>query len=136
MNMPSPTPASFFQRSYLSAVVSLFASSSTLVCCALPALLVALGAGAVLSSLISVVPQLVVFSEYKLAVFGFAFLMLAGNGLYQWRTRNAPCPIGLDPVQQEQCGRTRKLSRRIYLFSVALFAVGGWFAFIQPWLSA
>lgn len=33
-------------------VLSLFASSSTLVCCALPALLVALGAGAALSSLV------------------------------------------------------------------------------------
>ena len=42
-----------------SSVLSLFASSGTLVCCALPALLVALGAGAALSSLVSVFPQVV-----------------------------------------------------------------------------
>ena len=48
-----------------SSAVSLFASSSTLVCCALPALLVAVGAGAALSSLVSAVPQLVWLSEHK-----------------------------------------------------------------------
>lgn len=136
MNAPAQTPAPSGKEGYLSALISLFASSSTLICCALPALLVALGAGAVLSSLISVVPQLVIFSEYKQAVFGFAFLMLAGNGMHQWRNRNAPCPVGLSPEQAAQCGRTRKLSQRIYLFSVLLFAIGGWFAFVQPWLSA
>ena len=113
-------------------MMSLFASSSTLICCALPALLVALGAGAVLSSLISAVPQLVVFSEYKLEVFGFAFLMLAGNGIWQWRNRNAPCPIDLSPEQRFKCEQTRTLSRRIYYFSVVLFLLGGWFAFVQP----
>jgi hypothetical protein len=121
---------------YGSAWVSLLTSSSTLICCALPALLVTLGAGAVLSSLVSAVPQLVVFSEYKPEVFGFAFLMLAGNGAWQWRNRNAPCPIGLSPEQAAQCGKTRKLSQWIYLFSVGLFMVGGWFAFIQPVLSS
>ena len=51
---------------FWASVASLFASSSTLICCALPALLVALGAGAALSSLVSAVPQLVVLSEHKL----------------------------------------------------------------------
>jgi hypothetical protein len=45
--------------------LSLFTSFSTLICCALPALLVALGAGAVLSTLVSHVPQLVWVSEHK-----------------------------------------------------------------------
>ena len=50
-------------------LATLFASSGTLVCCALPALLVALGAGAALSSLVSAVPQLVWMSENKEALF-------------------------------------------------------------------
>jgi hypothetical protein len=136
MNAPNPINSNNAKEGYGSALISLFASSSTLICCALPALLVALGAGAVLSSLISAVPQLVIFSEHKPEIFGFAFLMLAGNGVWQWRNRNAPCPVGLSPEQAMQCGRTRKMSQRIYWFSVALFAVGGWFAFVQPWLSA
>jgi hypothetical protein len=113
-----------------SAFASLAASGGTLVCCALPALLVALGAGAVLSSLVAAVPQIVWLSEHKAAVFGAAAAMLALGGALQWRARSAPCPI--DPRQRDACLRTRKASRRVWLASVALFLVGGWFAFVQP----
>jgi len=116
------------------AFAALLASSGTLVCCALPALLVALGAGAVLSSLVAAVPQLVWLSEHKALVFGFAALMLAVAGALQWRQRHAPCPI--DPSLRDACLRTRRTSRRVYAVSVALFAVGAWFAFVQPLLSA
>ena len=51
--------------SFWSSVASLFATSSTLVCCAIPAVLVALGAGAALSSLVAVFPQVVWLSEHK-----------------------------------------------------------------------
>ena len=115
-----------------SSVVSLFASSSTLLCCALPALLVAIGAGASLSALISFFPKLVWISENKSAVFIFAGLMLSASAYLQWRGRNAPCP--LDSKLRENCLRTRQISLRIYLVSVAVFLLGGWFAFIQPWL--
>lgn len=117
-----------------SSIASLFASSSTLLCCALPALLVALGAGAALSSLISVVPQLVVLSEYKVELFAFAGVMLLISGALQWRNRFAPCPT--DPVLRDTCMRTRKASRWVYGLSVLLYLVGGWFAFIAPLLLA
>lgn len=52
--------------------VTLATSASTLLCCALPALLVALGAGAVLASRVSVFPQLVWVSEHKIEVFVLA----------------------------------------------------------------
>ena len=63
------------------AFVALVASTGTLVCCVLPALMVALGAGAVLAGLVSAVPQLVWLSEHKAAVFGIAAVMLALAGL-------------------------------------------------------
>jgi hypothetical protein len=119
---------------FWTSVVSLFASSGTLVCCALPALLVAVGAGAVLSSLVSAVPQLVWLSEHKEGLFGFAGLMLAASGWLQWRNRMAPCPT--DPALRSACLRTRKTSARVYGVSVAIYGVGGWFAFIQPALGA
>jgi hypothetical protein len=115
-------------------LAALLASSGTLVCCALPALLVALGAGAALSSLVSAVPQLVWLSEHKTLVFGSAAVMLAAAGALQWRARSAPCPT--DPMLRNACLRTRALSRRVYLASLLLFGVGGWFAFVQPWLFA
>nr|WP_315430413.1 hypothetical protein [uncultured Albidiferax sp.] len=114
-----------------SAFVSLLASSSTLVCCALPALLVALGAGAVLSSLVSTVPQLVWLSEHKEGLFVFAGLMLAAGGALQWRNRTAPCPV--DPALRKACLRTRKLSIRMYGLSLAVYLLGGWFAYVLPW---
>lgn len=115
-------------------VASLCASSGTLVCCALPALLVALGAGAVLSSLVSAVPQLVWLSEHKEGLFIAAGLMLAASGWLQWRNRTAPCPT--EPALRNACLRTRKTSARVYGVSVAIYLVGGWFAFVQAALSA
>jgi hypothetical protein len=114
-------------------LLSLFASSSTLVCCALPALLVALGAGAALSSLVSVFPQVVWLSEHKLGLFGGAGLALAVSGWLQWHNRMAPCPT--DRALRDACLSTRRMSLRLWLFSVTVYAVGSWFAFVQPWLS-
>ena len=116
-----------------SSLASLCASSSTLVCCAIPALLVALGAGAALSSLVSIFPQLVWLSEHKEALFGLAGLMMICSGTLQWRNRSAPCPI--DPALRDACLKTRKTASTVYTASVVLYLIGGWFAFIQPWLS-
>ncbi|HSI38522.1 MAG TPA: hypothetical protein VK946_05575 [Methylotenera sp.] len=111
-------------------LLSLFTSSGTLVCCALPALLVGLGAGAAMSSLISNVPQLVWFSEHKVEVFAFAAMMLLLSGGMQWRARSLPCPA--DPALAAACMATRKASFRVYIFSVLIFLIGGFFAFIAP----
>jgi hypothetical protein len=118
------------RASLWTSVLSLFASSSTLVCCALPALLVALGAGAVLSSLVSVFPQVVWLSEHKEALFTFAGLAMAASGILQWRNRAAPCPK--DPALRSACVKTRQTSSRVYGLSVLIYLVGGWFAFVQP----
>ena len=104
----------------------------TLICCAIPALLVALGAGAALSSLVSAVPQLVWFSENKTAVFGFATVMLAASGIMQWRARRLPCPA--DPALAETCMRARRMSVWTYAFSVLIFLIGGFFVFVAPLL--
>jgi hypothetical protein len=117
----------------LTAWLALLASGSTLICCALPALLVTLGAGAALSTLVSAVPQLVWISEHKLPVFASASVLMALGGWVQWRARSAPCPI--DPKLRNACLRTRRFSARLYVFSLLMLAVGGWFAFIAPWLS-
>ncbi len=118
---------------FWASVVSLFATSSTLVCCAIPALLVALGAGAALSSLVSIFPQVVWLSEHKTVLFVSAGAMMLASGWLQWRNRSAPCPT--DPRLRDACLTTRKTSAFVYGLSVLLYVVGGWFAFVQPWLS-
>ncbi len=110
--------------------VTLATSASTLLCCALPALLVALGAGAVLASAVSVFPQLVWISEHKVEVFVLAGAMLTVAGWLQWRAKSLPCPV--DVARREACMRSRKISLAIYLISVAIFGVGIFFAFVAP----
>jgi hypothetical protein len=120
-------------QSKVASVLSLFASGSTLVCCAIPALLVAVGAGAALSSLVSAVPQLVWLSEQKTGVFLAATAMLALSGCMQWRARTLPCPA--DPALGAACARTRKVSLWTYFLSLVLYLIGGIFAFIVPWVN-
>jgi hypothetical protein len=111
---------------------SIFTSTSTLLCCALPALLVALGAGASLATLIGVVPQLVWVSTHKTGVFVIAGGMLAIAGYFQYRARFLPCPA--DAALAAACARQRKVSQVIYFASVAIYLIGGFFAFIAPLL--
>jgi hypothetical protein len=113
-------------------ILSLFTSSSTLICCALPATLVALGSVASLTSLISTFPQLVWISEHKTIVFGLAALMLVIAGFLQWQARHAPCPA--DPILASVCIKTRKQAIYVYWVSVFIFMVGAFFAFIAPYL--
>ena len=113
-------------------LLSLFSSGGTLICCALPALLVSLGAGAVMASMVSSVPQIVWFSEHKLGVFIFAGMMLSISGFLQWKARSLPCPS--DKELAELCNKTRVNSLRVYFFSVSVFLIGGFMAFVAPWL--
>ena len=116
------------KKSLLLPGLSLLTSMGTLVCCALPALLVTLGAGAALAGLVSTVPQLVWLSAHKPMVFAVAGIMLCLAGFWQWKNRHAPCPA--DPAQAAVCLRLRKASWWIWGFAVAVYAVGFFFAFI------
>jgi hypothetical protein len=113
-------------------LLTLFTSGGTLICCALPALFVSLGAGAVMASVVSSVPQIVWFSEHKLGVFIFAGVMLSISGFLQWQARSLPCPS--DKELAELCNKTRVNSLRVYFFSVSVFLIGGFMAFVAPWL--
>jgi hypothetical protein len=114
--------------------LSVFTSSSTLICCALPALMVAIGAGAALSGLVSAVPQLVWLSEHKLELFGIAGGLLLVAGFLQWRAQREAAACPPDPALTAACATTKDYSIRIYWLSVAIFAIGAFFAFAAPLL--
>jgi hypothetical protein len=105
-----------------------FSSIGTLLCCALPALLVSIGAGAVMASLVTAIPKLVWISEHKIPLFVFAGFMLLLSGITSYRNRNAPCPT--DPVEMKSCLRLRRLSRSVLCFSLLVYAIGFCFAFV------
>jgi len=112
-------------------ILSLFTSGSTLICCALPATLVAIGSAATLTALVGNFPQLIWISEHKPLVFGLAGAMLVIAGYLQWQARKAPCPA--DPALATICAKTRKSALKIYWLSVAIFSIGVFFAFIAPY---
>lgn len=116
-----------FKQTFLP-TLSLFTSVGTLLCCALPALLVTLGAGAALAGLVSNAPWLVALSKYKVWTFSVAGVLLVAAGVMQWRARNAPCPI--DPEQAKACDRLRRTSKWIYWISVGIYLIGFFFAFV------
>ena len=112
---------------------SIFTSASTLLCCALPALLVALGAGAALATVVGAVPQIVWVSENKTLVFIAAGAMLAVAGYLQYRARFLPCPA--DPRLAAACSRQRRVSNVIYFVSLAIYVMGVGFALLWPYLA-
>ncbi len=116
----------------LVAFFGLFTSLGTLLCCALPALLVSLGLGAVMAGLAANVPGLVWLSENKFGLFCVAGAMLALNGILLWINRNAPCPI--DPQLRDACIRGRRFSRKIFFVTVGIYSIGFFFAYIAPTL--
>ena len=110
--------------------LTLFGSMSTLICCALPALLVSLGMGAVLAGLAANAPALIWVSERKLQLFLFSGAMLSLNGFILWKNRNAPCPI--DPKLRDACISGRKTGRMLYFSSLVIYVIGFFFAYVAP----
>jgi hypothetical protein len=108
--------------------VTLLGSLGTLICCALPALLVSLGAGAAMATLVTNVPQLVWLSEHKIPLFIITATMLVISAATTYVNRRLPCPT--DPQKATSCMRVRRLSAGMFFVSVAIYAVGFFFAFV------
>lgn len=122
------------QQSLWGALGALLASSGALVCCVLPAVMVSLGAGAGLVTLLGFFPQLIWLSQHKGLVFGFATAMLIFAGLLLHRARRAPCPADLRLAMA--CQRLRRWSVGLYGFAVIATVVSALFAFVLPKLMA
>ena len=110
--------------------LSLFTSTSTLICCALPAVFVSLGAGASFASLIGFFPMLPMLSTYKIEITVAALVMLIASGLINRRTARLPCPI--EPGAAKACMQTRRRSAVTWWFSVAIFSGASLFTYLVP----
>lgn len=112
--------------------LSLFASLGTLLCCALPSLLVLLGLGATVASFLSVAPWLVTLSRHKQWVFAVSGAIIAINFLYVHRVaprlqaQRAACP----PDNAEACAAASRFTRIVLWISVAIYSVGFFTAFL------
>ena len=110
------------------AALSLVFCSGTLVCCALSALLVLLGAGSVLATLLSWAPGVVLLSEHKDVVFLLAVFALNAAGLSLLRSSRLPCST--DPRSAQRCRHRIRQARWLYLLSCVAFVVGGTDAYL------
>lgn len=115
------------RKALFAPILSLFASTSTLLCCALPALLVTIGAGAVMAGIATNVPGYIWLTSHKIELFALSGALLALAIFMRWQSRNAPCPI--DPDAAKACARLRRVSGLILTASVAIYLIGGFFIF-------
>src|SRR5262249_40878946 len=109
--------------------LSLFTSLSTLLCCALPSLLVLLGLGATVASTLSFLPFLVTLSHYKRWVFAVSgiLILLSFAQAYALSLRMKPaCP----PDDPAACNTAGRFSRVVLWISAVIYAIGFFAAFI------
>lgn len=113
--------------------ITFFTSFSTLLCCALPSLMVAIGAGSTLVSLFTHWPWMITISEYKEVTWFVAGSLLSFNGWRLWKNRNAPCP--LDPDLARTCAQARHFSLWLWGGSMIIYIVGVGWALAGEWIS-
>lgn len=108
---------------------TLLLSTGTLLCCALPILLVSLGFGAAVAGLVSNAPWLVALSQHKAWLFGGTALLLAIGGWFIHRPGRA-CPA--DPALARACTMADRWNRRFWWAASAVWAAGAFMAYL--WL--
>ena len=112
MTANSQAPEQRARRAALLNYFSLFSSFSTLICCALPSVLVLLGMGTTVASLLSAAPWLVSLSRHKIWTFSIAGTLIALSFVMTYliapRLRQGEACDADDPTT---CGEVSKLSR-------------------------
>ncbi|MGI4830291.1 MAG: hypothetical protein ACRYFU_19125 [Janthinobacterium lividum] len=124
---PLLAPERRARRAALLNYLSLFSSFSTLICCALPSVLVLLGLGTTVASLLSAAPWLVSLSRHKIWTFSIAGTLIAASFLMTYviapRLQKDKVCAADDPTT---CGEVSNLSR-VILWGSALIWSGGFF---------
>ncbi|MGH8130818.1 MAG: hypothetical protein ACRES3_08195 [Steroidobacteraceae bacterium] len=108
---------------------TLLLSTSTLVCCALPILLVSVDLGASVAAITSAAPWLVALSAHKAWMFTGSGLALAAATYLLYRPGRA-CPT--DPRLAVLCARADRWNRAVLATSAVIWVVGFAAAFL--WL--
>jgi mercuric ion transport protein len=117
------------RRSGLLNYLSLFTSLSTLLCCALPSLLVLLGLGATVASVLSDLPWLVALSRHKAWIFSISGTLIALSFLstyYLVPKYRRECAAD-DP---NACAGASKISKVLLWVSAGIYAFGFFVAFV------
>jgi mercuric ion transport protein len=123
-------------RSSVLSYFSLFTSVSTLLCCALPALLVLFGLGASVASMLSFAPWLVALSRHKPWTFSVSGVLIALSFVNTYWIAPRLRPDECSPDNPDACAQVSKLSRVLLWVSATIYAIGLFAAFaLGPILS-
>lgn len=121
------------RKNLLLSYLSLFTSFGTLLCCALPSLLVLLGLGATVASFLSAMPWLVTLARHKIWVFTGSGALIAGDFIYiYWlslrvKVQGEACTIANGPTA---CDTATRLSRIALWVATVIYAVGFFTAYL------
>ena len=107
--------------------LTLFAASGTLLCCALPIILVTLGLGATVAAFTSSFPMLITIAQHKIWVFTGSAALLLLSGWLKYRPGRA-CPT--DPELARACARAEIWNHRILWSSAIIWCVGFFAAYL------
>ncbi|NQZ53919.1 MAG: hypothetical protein HRT93_06670 [Piscirickettsiaceae bacterium] len=105
--------------------LTLFITSGTLLCCALPILLVSLGFGAVVASLNYNIPGLLFLAEHKFWTLSLSATLLLFLAWVIWRP-NQICPT--DSKLAAHCQTTKRWNQRVFWLSAIIWCVGFFFS--------
>src|ERR1700756_5949470 len=125
------------RRSAMLSYLALFTSLSTLLCCALPSLLVLFGLGASVGSVLTFMPWMVTLSHHKRWVFVISGALIAFSFLQMYviaprlLARGEACP-----PDDKTCSQATKLSKRLLWMAAVIYSIGLFTAyFLGPILS-
>ena len=124
-------PAQRARRAALLNYFSLFSSFSTLICCALPSILVLLGMGTTVASLLSAAPWLVSLSRHKIWTFSITGMLILASFIVTYLVtprfrQEEVCPAD-DPTT---CGEVSRVSRVLLWGSAIIWSCGFFVAYL------
>jgi mercuric ion transport protein len=118
------------KRSALLSYFSLFTSVSTLLCCALPSLLVLFGLGASVASMVSFLPWLVTLSHYKRVTFFISGVLITLSFVNMYyiapRLKAQEC----SPDNPTACEDASRASKVLLWISAVIYALGFFVAYV------
>jgi len=127
----SPVPEQRARRAALLNYFSLFGSFSTLICCALPSVLVLLGMGTMVASLLSAAPWLVSLSRHKIWTFSISGVLISLSFIATYliapRLRQGEACDADDPTT---CGEVSRVSRILLWGSAIIWSCGFFVAYL------
>jgi mercuric ion transport protein len=118
------------RRSALLSYFSLFTSLSTLLCCALPSLLVLFGLGASVASALSFMPWLVTLSRHKQWTFSVSGVLIVLSFVNTYYLAPRLRPAECSPDDPSACKDASAVSRAILWVSAGIYVVGVFVAYV------